>query len=302
VDQGLVEDTEQLSTGTYEVGLNVSDDKGRKINTSYVLTVNSVNDGGGNDGGGGSSGGGSSSFSGGMSILDSEPEKNLSIGLSSDVIAVGQSVTVSGTLGNAEGSENVTVTVDGEELGEVQVSEDGGYSMSFTPEDTGNKTVEAVSGDLSASAGLEVIPGSDLEISSVSSPEVVRLNDTFSVCTDIASGSEPEVELFENGVSVENRTGTDVCFRRTISEPGDYEYLVEASVSGQTVQNSFTVDVRELSTATVDSDSADSDEAGSSAGQRITGAFNNAVSGTSGKVGISILAGLILTVAIIFGL
>jgi len=61
---GVIQDTQTLGTGTYTVGVKVSDKEGREASTRFELTVNEETSSGGGGGGSSGGGGGGGSFGG----------------------------------------------------------------------------------------------------------------------------------------------------------------------------------------------------------------------------------------------
>jgi hypothetical protein len=288
---GVIQDRKTLDPGTYTIGVNVSDDSDRKIKTSYTLTVNQVNTGGNT--------GTSNTFTT-TTVPEQEP-KELNLSLSRNRAAIGVEIGVSGTLTNSEGTENITVEVQGEQKAVAQVDSNGDYQASFITETTGNKTVKASTEGLEASKTLEVVGPANF--TSIEYSDIVEPGEQFRICAQ--TEREAQISLERSGNVTNTKLGTDVCFNETVETTGYHSFNITATSDGRTVKETVTVQgayPTNEGTVFESTDTADTDEGDTTGTGGLTGAFTRATSGTSGKIGFSVLTGLIITLAILLGL
>ena len=160
-------------------------------------------------------------------------------------VQVGDSYRVSGYVDGVRGPTQVRIFVEGEKRATVSTEPDGFYQTYLQAENVGSNTVEARSGDQSASKEIDVRP--TVSVTSMESPEKVFENDRLEICANVESQVTPLVVLERDGEKVESKNQNgNVCFDIEAEEVGEHEYRIEASARGAQSSKIRTIETLEL--------------------------------------------------------
>ncbi|MFB6245836.1 MAG: hypothetical protein ABEJ03_05830 [Candidatus Nanohaloarchaea archaeon] len=280
VEDGKVESTQTLSSGTYTVGVNTSESDQLTINTTFELKVNSVNTGS-SGGGGGSSGGGGGG--GGFSISTSSSEKTESAKSETDdsqqteeepetvSLESNRDGSFSGTIEvSANGTQTVNLELEGlKEVAELEENEfnvtgNGTVTLDIRPKDNatpGNYTATvkvSLDGERYKEVQVEfTVPEriSTAELG-VSTQRIYSTSEDVTYTIEIGSTSDSpgeakmftvlqgreEVRVFNSTVSLLNHTVTK-SFGKL--EAGEYTVSITLDRDGKRVTETATFEVRE---------------------------------------------------------
>lgn len=159
-----------------------------------------------------------------------------------DKASVGELVRVRGFVDGTRDRVPVKVKVNDVTVSELSTQPDGFFETYFRPENSGEVTVTARSGNEFDTVGLEVVPRAEIQF--VEAPDQVFEGDVFEACAEITSDIEPDTVLLDETKVIETKSGNgEVCYDLEASEAGEKEYTLRALTYGGSDSESFSVNV-----------------------------------------------------------
>jgi len=156
--------------------------------------------------------------------------------------SVGELVRVRGFVDGVRDSVPVEVKVNQRTVSEISTQPDGFFETYFRPENSGDVTVTANTGNEFDTEEFEVVPVAKIEF--VEAPEQVFQGDTFEACAEINSGIKTDTVLLDEKKVIETKSGNgEVCYDIEASESGEREYTLRALTYGGSDFEEFSVDV-----------------------------------------------------------
>lgn len=157
---------------------------------------------------------------------------------------VNELVRVRGFADGSRGSVPLSLSVDGEEVGDISTDPGGYFETYFRPEKTGELTVTVSATETSDSTSLMVEPSPS--VNNIRAPAETFAGDSLEICGDVESAINPEIVLLENGEVIESRLDSgEVCFEIQAPEAGEYRYEMRALTYGRGDSAETTVNVLE---------------------------------------------------------
>jgi len=155
------------------------------------------------------------------------------------MIQIGESTKISGKLeGDRNTGKEVEIILDERTVGRTQTSDEGEYEWTIRPETVGKKQVKAKSEGLENTVTLEVTP--TVSITSITTSSNTEADNRISVCPEVVSEGQPDVEFYHNGDKKGEKTASgEVCFD-TIIRKGENTFRTVAEVQGDSDSREIT--------------------------------------------------------------
>lgn len=175
-------------------------------------------------------------------VFDSpqDVEGDLSVSLSEDTIALGDSVTATGQLDIEDNQDReIDILIDNELANTTTTDADGSFEEEITPEQTGNITVAFEVDDLRRQLVVEVTQEA-VRIESLTTDGETRAGRTIEVCANVTSAEDAEVTLYHNDEEFDTITGQgEICFEPVLEE-GTNTFRVVATADGVSDEQEIT--------------------------------------------------------------